>query len=119
MHMTISEVFADVDELKPNQYDDAIKIKWLNELEGRILRDVFQINEFKPYNLSDDFDTELTVPEPYSNIYKLHIMLMIDYTNAEFTRYAQSLAMFNQAYQEYANYMNRTLHAKKNYFKVF
>lgn len=117
--MTIAEVFADVDELKPNQYDDAIKIKWLNELEGRIYTEIFNINEFKPYSLSEDFDAELTAKEPYSNIYKLYIMLMIDYTNAEFTRYAQSLAMFNQAYQEYANYMNRTLHKEKNIFKIF
>lgn len=117
--MTISEVFTDVDELMPNQYDDAIKIKWLNELEGKILREIFEINEFKPYNLSDDIDTELTAEEPYSNIYRLYIMLQIDYANAEFTRYAQSLAMFNQAYTDYSNFMNRNLHKKKNYIKIF
>lgn len=117
--MTISEVFADVDELKPNQYDDAIKIKWINEIEGKIYHEIFMVDDFSPYELSDDFDIELVAQEPYSNIYKLYVMLMIDYTNAEFTRYAQSLAMFNQAFTEYANHMNRTLHKKKYRFKIF
>ncbi len=116
--MTIHELFAQVDDLKPNQYDDQTKLIWLNDLEGRIENEIFDINDFEKYTL-DDYDTELIAEAPYDNLYRLYIMLMIDYTNAEFTRYAQSMAMFNSAYTEYSHYVNRTYHQKKTALKLF
>lgn len=34
--MKIADCLAQVDELKPNTYDDAMKLRWLSELDGRI-----------------------------------------------------------------------------------
>jgi len=116
--MTIHELFAQVDDLKPNQYDDSHKLIWLNDVEGRIQREIFKINDFENYT-KDYYDRELIAEKPYDNLYRLYIMLMIDYTNAEFTRYAQSLAMFNNAYAEYSHYVNRTYHEGKSYLKLF
>ena len=38
--MTIAEVLAYVDEVKPNTYDENIKIGWLSEVDGKVFNDV-------------------------------------------------------------------------------
>lgn len=43
--MTISEILAEVDEVKPNQFDDGLKIKWLSTIEAQIINDVINTHE--------------------------------------------------------------------------
>jgi len=147
--MTINEILAEVQELKPSQYDEALMIKWLSRLEAKIIKELVythipdekikekmstissnfvklyskelpltedteenepefeQTEEFSGYG-ENDYETELLIEEPYAEVYTFYIMSMIDYYNGETARYANSSAMFNNAYMEYAAYYNRT-----------
>ena len=110
--MTINEVITQVDELKPNQISDDIKVRWISVLEGKIIDEIIlthelsEIVEFNGYTIND-MDTELLVPDTYADVYIYYIEAMIDETNNESARYASSMQMFNTAWQDYANYYNR------------
>ena len=110
--MTINEVITQVDELKPNQISDDIKVRWISVLEGKIIDEIIlthelsEIVEFNGYTIND-MDTELQVPDTYADVYIYYIEAMIDETNNESARYASSMQMFNSAWQDYANYYNR------------
>ena len=110
--MTINDVITEVDTLKPNQISDEIKVRWLSVLEGKIIDEIIlthrlsEIVEFNGYTI-DDMNTELLVPNTYADVYKYYLFAMIDSTNNEGARYQNSMALFNDAWQDYANYYNR------------
>lgn len=110
--MTINDVITEVDTLKPNQISDEIKVRWLSVLEGKIIDEIIlthrlsEIVEFNGYTI-DDMNTELIVPDTYADLYKYYLYAMIDATNNEAARYANSMSLHNQAWQDYANYYNR------------
>lgn len=135
--MTINELLAEVDELKPNAYTDAQKVRWINVVEGRIVNEIIKTHlpnpeelpeeeivednskaavmkgiyidgEFKGYTELTNIDTELIAVEPYTELYKYYLFSMIDMHNEEYDRYQNSALMFNETYQSFANYWNRT-----------
>lgn len=116
--MTVDELMVIVADEKPNQYDYGKYIEWLNDLEGRIFVELFPEEEFI-HIYEDDLERELKVKEPYANLYKYYIFSMIDFANQEMDRYGNSSAMFNRAYQEYANYVNRTYDRRKSVLGVW
>lgn len=114
--MTIAEAIAQCDAMKPNQYSEAQKVAWLSNLDGMIKLEVIDTHEggdlieFTPYGALTDLDTtDLLVSEPYADLYTKWLFAMIDFNNAEFTRYNNSMMMFNSAYGNYATYYNRTV----------
>ena len=126
--MTINDAITRVDDLKANQYSDENKIAWLSELEHRIYKEIFMIHEGDPtlttetdelgntttsigffgYDVNIDYDTELLVPDPYSDVYIQYMISRIDYYNDEQERYMNSAAMFNTTFNDFAAYWNRT-----------
>lgn len=114
MNMTIREIITQVDNLKPNQYSDEEKIKWLSAVESMIYNDVILTHEnkenitFNGFDEDTDDNTELIAPEPYANLYVMWLFAKIDFNNAEIGRYNNSQAMFNNSYMEFQNYWNRT-----------
>ena len=110
--MTINEVITEVDELRPNQIPDEIKVRWISVLEGKIIDEIIlthelsEVLEFNGYSI-DDMDTELLVPDTYADVYKYYVRAMVDETNAEGARYKSSMELFNSAWQDFANYYNR------------
>ena len=59
--MTVSELIAYVDSVKPNAFSDSDKLVWLNEIEARIQTEVMLRwqGEMEQYALPEDKDTEL------------------------------------------------------------
>lgn len=118
--MTVREAIDRANALKPNQYDDDLKMTWLSELDSRIYNDIFLTHEDNPYTLvgtvtkeneiafpyTDDA-TMLLAEEPYDVLYVSYIKAKIDEYNEETTRYANSAAEYNSQYQDYARYYNR------------
>lgn len=110
--MTINEICAEIDEQKPNHYSDAIKIRWISVLEGRIFNEIILTHElaekveFNGYTQSD-IDTELIVPDTYADVYKYYVFAMIDSANGENNHYANDMQLFNEAWQSYAAYYNK------------
>lgn len=110
--MRIEEVLTQVDELKPNQYDDTIKIDWLNKLDKQIYNQVIKTHEdnrlegFNGYSLND-MSQELIAEDAYAGFYVDYIFSMIDYNNQEYDKYANSSAMFESKFADYVRYYNR------------
>ena len=110
--MTVQEVIARADALKPNAVPEAEKIRWLSTLEGMIKDEIADTHEGwqTPLPTGGDLtggDT-LFAPPPYDDVYFFWIMAKIDFTNGEFDAYANSAAAFNSVYSAFADHVNRT-----------
>ena len=112
--MTIREVLATVDRLKPNTYTTEDKIDWLSELDGKIFIEVFAQHEDSPaesfsgYEVSDQ-DAQLLVPEPYAyDIYIKKLEARIDEENNEIVKYNQEISLYNEAFKQFQDFWRRT-----------
>ena len=80
--MTISDAITMVDALRPNQYSQDIKIRWLSRLDGMIWREVIRTHEggtetFDGYDSSSMDSTELLVGSPYDeDVYNNYLQAM-------------------------------------------
>lgn len=99
--MTPNKVIEKVDSLKPNSYDEEVKLGWISELDGNVKRLVMQEEGYTPYAYPDDMDKELLIPAPFDSVYELYLEAMIDYHNREFQNYNNSAAMFETRYSDY------------------
>ena len=111
--MTIKEAIDLVDKLKPNQYSENLKIKWLSKLDGQIYKEVFLTHEGNPVENFVGYDeasqeTELLVSYPYEDIYNYFLQAQIDKENGEIAKYNQSITQYNNAFLAFQNYYNRT-----------
>ena len=134
--MTIMEVLYRIDAVKPNSYTQSEKIKWLSSLDGVIKNNIIDTHEvcssalcpmceggkaerFDGYNENTDISTTLLVPAPYDDIYLRWLEAQIDYANGEYGKYNNSLVAYNDAYDLYQKYYNRTHMPKGKKFKFF
>ena len=147
--MTIQDAISLADTMKPNPIDDEMKIRWLSELDGMIVKEMILTHEvpeqyrsivqteptedtvhpwatypwpirrrrqeasvpvstFKGYGDETDRSTDLLVKAPYSDIYILYLASKIDLYLGELDSYANTSALYNNAYQTFADYYNRT-----------
>ena len=131
--MTVQEILAKVDKIKPNTFDENLKITWLSELEGRIFNDVILTHV---HDLVDDgegnmieptfagFDEtseneELLVPDTYCDLYRNYVFAQMDFANGETDRYNNSMIMFNNSYNDFCNWYNRTHKPIQKPLKLF
>lgn len=112
--MTIQGAIALADELKPNLMTRAAKLAFLNEIEGMIHAELLmkhvhtQAEEQRPvYDDDTDPSTELLIPSPYEMLYPYWIISKIDHQNQEMDKYNNDRALFENAYQQAADWMNR------------
>lgn len=110
--MTIQEAIELVDRLKPNQYEEAEKVRWLSELDELIYHTILKEHEtkvpaFYGYSETVDVSTELLVGKPYEEIYRWWLEMKIDDANAEVAKYNNSAAKYNTYLQAFRNWYNR------------
>lgn len=111
--MTIMEAISRIDILKPNSYTEKEKVLWLSTLDGIIKSEIIDTHEgyeditFDGYTGDTPTETVLLVPPPYDDIYLKWLEMQMDYTNAEYGKYNNSMAVYNEAYQAYARWYNR------------
>ena len=113
--MTIAEVIAKVDALKPNTYTMEDKVDWLSTLDSRVKAKIFDAHVsrdpfffFEGYDSSTDPETELLVHAPYDEMYLRWLEAQIDYHNGEYDRYNNSIMLFNNAYEDFKKHYTRT-----------
>lgn len=112
--MTITQAIAKIDELKPNTYSYAEKVRWLSLLDGMVDTEILATHEgggterFCGYGADTPQDTELLVPFPYDEVYIKWLEAQMDYAAAETNRYYNSRAAASAAYMDFAAYYNRT-----------
>jgi hypothetical protein len=111
--MTIIEAIGIVNTLKPNSYTELDKIGWLSEIEGMIKTEIIDTHEggekyeFNGYNKETNTETSLLISEPHDDIYIKWLEAKIDYNNAEYAKYNNSMIAFNNAYSTFERYYNR------------
>jgi hypothetical protein len=111
--MTIAEAISKVDALKPNTYEQSIKINWLSNLDARIKTQIIDAHKCKDHIFfygydENDMDTELLARTPYDEMYLRWLEAMIDYHNSDDDRYNNAIILFNNAYKGYKDYYTRT-----------
>ena len=108
--MKLMDAIQMADSLKPNAFTVEQKLRWLNEVEGKLQRLIHgcQPEELVQYALPEDEAAELLAPAPYDGVYWEHLCAMIDYANGEYDKYAASQVIANGAYRDYAKWYIRT-----------
>lgn len=114
--MTIQEVIKRIKHDEPNFAPETEIIDWLSVLDQQVWREIILTHEGKPegtdfkgYNEGTDQQTELLIPAPDdAEIYLNYVEANIHKLNGEMGKYNQSVVMYNSAYNNYANYYNRT-----------
>jgi len=123
--MTIIEAIGIVDALRPNNYTELDKVGWLSEIEGMIKHEIIDTHEggenvvFNGYNQNTNTETQLLISEPYDDVYIKWLEAKIDYNNAEYTKYNNSVIAFNNAYSAFERYYNRHHMPKQTKLKFF
>ena len=114
--MTIANVLAAADAVKPNAFSEEVKLQWINEAEGMVQTDVLlrAIDDVVTYEWPTDENTELLVKPPHDKLYLAYLIAMIDFTNGEYNKYANTVAMFNTHLSEYAAWFQRTYRPADN-----
>lgn len=107
--MTVLEAVAFADGVKPNAFTQEQKVRWLSELEGKLEREILHraAGALEPYPLPGEGDRELLAPFPYDKVYWMWLCAMVDFANGEYDKYANSMAMANDAYEGYATWYRR------------
>ncbi len=111
--MTIEEAIKSVNSLKPNNYTDSEKIKWLSSLDQIIKTEIIDRHEgweeitFDGYSDTTPTTTQLLAPAGYDDLYLYWLESRIDYYNAEYAKYNNSITAFNTAYSSLERYYNR------------
>lgn len=107
--MTLKECIAFVDGIEPNAYTNAQKTAWVSECEGRVYTDVFLLHpyEFHPLSWTEDGEKTLAVYPPHDKLYPRYLQAMVQFANGEYTRYANSMALFNDAWGEFVRWYAR------------
>ncbi len=110
--MKLRELFDFVDGVKPNAFEDDAKLRWLNELEGKIQSLIYhtETDKIVAHALPVDEMRQLLVPAPYDKVYWMWLCAMIDFANGEYDKYQNAMVMANDAYSEYAKWYMRNFH---------
>ena len=112
--MKVDKLIKLVQTLKPPAFDKEILLMWVSECEGMVLSEVHLVSvaDIEPFALGADGSlptAELTAPFPYDKLYTQYVLAQIDYANGEYTKYQNSMQMFNATYTEYVHYVAEIL----------
>ena len=107
---TLQQALTRIDAICPNAWDDAAKIQWLNECEHMIQMRILDAapEQCVTYDADTERGTVLLVPAPFDRLYVYYVIAMCDYAAHETAHYADSMALFNAALDEYAKWYQRT-----------
>lgn len=111
--MTVQQVLEQCDNLKPNSYDTAQKLRWLSECEGQLWDEIILTHEDKPekefagITEATPADYELVAPDRYASLYYLYLHMKIDQANNDNNRYQNSAAAFSAQYTSFSAWYNR------------
>lgn len=106
--MTLAELIAYVDQIRPNAFDKDQETGWINEIEHKIYEQVLNkavgntTTDPTPYSYDLNAETALLVEETHRDVYVTYLLAQMDYANMEIDRYNADAAMHQAAWQDYA-----------------
>lgn len=114
--MTLIEAINAIDALKPNNYTQSEKRRWLSSLDCAVFSEIITAHEgaetlsFSGYDDETPPETVLIAgKEPFgAELYVRYLENQIDYYNGETEKYNNSLLALQAAYTAFARHYNRT-----------
>lgn len=106
--MTLADLIAYVDQIRPNAFDKEQETGWVNEIEHKVYDQVINkavgniTNDPTPYFYDQNAETELLVEDAHKAVYVTYLLAQMDFANMELDRYNADAAMHQAAWQEYA-----------------
>lgn len=119
MIATIGGEIERLDRLRPSKYEDEDKVGWLSALDEKIQAELLAGREgaggegFQGYDHTTPQDRALLIQGPCADIYFKWLLAQVDFHNMESARYNASMAAFNYAWVDLANWVNRTYRPKQ------
>ena len=120
--MTIREAIALADEQKPNQVSKALKLRWLSELDGRVMCEIISPRGeecFAGYGSGVPDSTVLKVPYPYDAIYPAWISMNVARMNGESAKCNDYADICEEQLEGFRRYYARTVPAATQKLKYF
>lgn len=108
--MKLSELVAEVNDLRPNSYSEDVITSFINEIEQRVVGEVISkatTVTWTPYVYDTDADKTLLVPDQFKEVYTSYVFAKIDYMNAETARYQYDGLLAEAAFKGYASWYRR------------
>ena len=96
--VTVGQVLAQVDGLLPNGYTREEKLRWLQQAEGIIIREVLQpvTRQVLPVPVELEDSTVLAAKPPYDGLYELYVQAQIHYADGDMARWNNAMALWNR-----------------------
>lgn len=121
--MKICDVIDEVKRVKRGyDIDDNVIIRGINTVEAMVFNEIVKgrvgeekYKEFSSYDYDTSRDTQLLIPEPYSNMYEYYCLAQVDAEFDETDRYENDMTRFNQSYKDYAIFYTREHSQIHNY----
>lgn len=116
--MTIDKAVNEINDLVHTHFQRPKMVEWLSAADGIVQKAVIDAHEggscvFPGYTDETPGDTELLVPAPYDECYIHWLASKIHYANGEYTKYNNSVLMFETELQKFKNEYKKT-HTPKN-----
>lgn len=105
--MTAQEAIQWVDEKKHNVYSREDKLFWLSQVEQMAAELEARFGGEEPAGVVLP-ESVLRIPAPYDRLYLRWLEAQMDYTNQEYLKYNNAMAVFNALWGEFANWYCRT-----------
>lgn len=112
--MTIDEAIGWVDTKKHNVYSREDKLTWISQVEGMAAE--LMTRHGCTWEAPEE-DT-LSIPAPFDQLYLRWMEAQIDYTNQEYLKYNNAMAVFNALWLEYAKQVCRNHPAPARVFQI-
>ena len=106
--MTVRELLDVIDSTVQNDVDDGMKIKWINDVEGRALCEIHKMPPEQTGTVISE-DDELALPDAYSRAYLLFVASMIEFSKGNYGDYGKLTVEFEKALELYAKWYIRNL----------
>jgi hypothetical protein len=105
--MTVEKLLELTDATRENTLCDDVKLRWICDVEGRILCEIFGISP-EEVKLPVGGDAVLVLPDPYADVYLLYLVAMIEFTAGNYAAYSSIRREFENSLARYARYVIRT-----------
>lgn len=106
MKMTVRELLEVLDATKKNEMPDELKLRWINDVEGRVQCEIWKKSPELFKRVLSDEDI-LSVPDPYCSMYLLFLVSMIEFAEGNYGDYARLSIEFEKNLELYAKWYIR------------
>ena len=108
---TIKQILDLVDQLRENGFPASLKVRWIGELDALVALEVMHqsMEEAAQYQYDPQTDLEKTplLQFPHDGLYHYWLSAKMDAENGEYSRYQNSMKLYNAAYLDFRTWYSR------------